>query len=400
MKNWFDNIRIYHLLIDRFNGGWQVPPKSENVFCGGNLQGVIDKLDYIQGLGFNAVMLSPIFASANYHGYHTLNFDEVDPHIGTWDDYQRLLDTAHAKGMKVICDFVPNHCWYEAPMFQESLLKNGGHHRDWFFFEGDDSDAFVSFLGFGDLPKFNLTNPEVAGFMIEKAERLVRMGVDAFRIDHALGQPHAFLKQFREAMQRVSSDIVVFGEVWAFGIGPQLASQLYFKTDARLQEFMAQDTKPLPSASAGCASAESEQAPFCSRLAQPFSQDDLQTDYTETLDGVLDFAYRDILLDEVHAGRGIKGNEMLQQKVEEHFAKYPKDFKLVLFLDNHDTDRFLFDCHDDATILHDAIEFTKSLQRPFSFLYGTEQLMTNNPTIFNAEPYADLRVRNCMNWTK
>jgi glycosidase len=375
MKNWFDNIRIYHLLIDRFNGGWQVPPKSENVFCGGTLQGVIDKLDYIQGLGFNAVMMSPIFASANYHGYHTLNFDEVDPHIGTWEDYQRLLDTAHAKGMKVVCDFVPNHCWYEAPMFQEALLKNGGKHRDWFFFEGDDSDAFVSFLGFGDLPKFNLTNPEVAGFMIEKAEKLARMGVDAFRIDHALGQPHAFLRQFREAMHAVSGDIVVFGEVWAFGIGPQLASQLYFKTPERLQEFMAQETKP-------------------------FSQDDLQADYTDTIDGVLDFAYRDILLDEVHAGRGIKGNAALKGRVEQHFAKYPKDFKLVLFLDNHDTDRFLFDCHDDAALLHEAIDFTKSLQRPFSFLYGTEQLMTNNPTIFNAEPYADLRVRNCMDWTK
>ena len=375
MKNWFDNIRIYHLLVDRFNGGWQVPPKSENVFRGGTLQGVIDKLDYIQGLGFNAVMMSPIFASANYHGYHTLNFDEVDPHIGTWEDYQRLLDTAHAKGMKVVCDFVPNHCWYEAPMFQEALLKNGGKHRDWFFFEGDDSDAFVSFLGFGDLPKFNLTNPEVAGFMIEKAEKLARMGVDAFRIDHALGQPHAFLRQFREAMHAVSGDIVVFGEVWAFGIGPQLASQLYFKTPERLQEFMAQETKP-------------------------FSQDDLQADYTDTIDGVLDFAYRDILLDEVHAGRGIKGNAALKGRVEQHFAKYPKDFKLVLFLDNHDTDRFLFDCHDDAALLHEAIDFTKSLQRPFSFLYGTEQLMTNNPTIFNAEPYADLRVRNCMDWTK
>ena len=375
MKNWFDNIRIYHLLIDRFNGGWQVPPKSENVFCGGTLQGVIEKLDYIQSLGFNAVMLSPIFASANYHGYHTLNFDEVDPHIGTWDDYQRLLDTAHAKGMRIICDFVPNHCWYEAPMFQEALLKNGGRHRDWFFFEGDDSDAFVSFLGYGDLPKFNLTNPEVAGFMIDKAERLARMGVDAFRIDHALGQPHAFLQQFREAMQHVSSDIVVFGEVWAFGIGPQLASQLYFKTDARLQEFMAQDTKP-------------------------FSQDDLQADYVSTLDGVLDFAYRDILLDEVRAGRGIKGNATLQRKVADHFAKYPADFKLVLFLDNHDTDRFLFDCHDDGLLLHDAVDFTMSLQRPFSFLYGTEQLMSNYPSIFNAEPYADLRVRNCMDWTK
>ena len=372
---WFDNIRIYHLLIDRFNGGWQTPPKSENVFCGGNLQGVINKLDYIKELGFNAVMLSPIFKTANYHGYHTLNFDEVDPHYGTWEDYQQLLDLAHDKGMRIICDFVPNHCWYQAPIFEASLLKNGGKHRDWFWYKNDDSDEFVSFLGFGDLPKFNLTNPEVTSFMIETAEKLVRMGVDAFRIDHALGQPHSFLKQFRERMQAVRSDIVVFGEVWAFGIGPQLASQLYFKTDARLQEFLAQDTKP-------------------------FSQDSLQADYVGTLDGVLDFAYRDILLEEIHAGRGIKGNTTLKRKVEEHFAKYPKDFKLILFLDNHDTDRFLFDCHDDVNLLQEALEFTKELSRPFSFLYGTEQQMTNNPSIFNAEPYADLRVRNCMDWTK
>ena len=119
-----------------------------------------------------------------------------------------------------------------------------------------------------------------------------------------------------------------------------------------------------------------------------------------TLDGVLDFAYRDILLEEVHAGRGIKGNTTLKRKVEEHFAKYPTDFKLILFLDNHDTDRFLFDCHDDVKLLQEALEFTKELSRPFSFLYGTEQQMTNNPSIFNAEPYADLRVRNCMDWTK
>lgn len=372
---WFNNIRIYHLLIDRFNGGWQTPPKSENVFCGGTLQGVIDKLDYIQGMGFNAVMLSPIFASANYHGYHTLNFDEVDPHLGTWEDYQQLLDTAHGKGMKVICDFVPNHCWYQAPMFQGALLKNGGKKRDWFFFKNDSSDEFVSFLGYGDLPKFNLTTPEVVSFMIEKAEKLARMGVDAFRIDHALGQPHSFLKSLRESLQAIRSDIVVFGEVWAFGIGPQLASQLYFKTESRLNEFLTQETKP-------------------------FSQDDLQADYVGTLDGVLDFAYRDLLLEEVHAGHSIKGNATLKSKVEAHFAKYPKDFKLVLFLDNHDTDRFLFDCHDDTTILQQAIEFTKELPHPFSFLYGTEQLMTNNPSIFNAEPYADLRVRNCMDWSK
>ena len=372
---WFDGIRIYHLLIDRFNGGWQIPPKSENVFCGGTLQGVTEKLDYIKELGFNAIMLSPIFKTANYHGYHTLNFDEVDPHYGTWEDYQQLLDQAHIKGLKIICDFVPNHCWYEAPMFQESLLKNGGKHRDWFWYKNDDSDEFESFLGFGDLPKFNLKNPEVADFMIEKAEKLVRMGVDAFRIDHALGQPHEFLKRFRESMQAIRNDIVVFGEVWAFGIGPQMASQLFFKTDARLQEFLAQETKP-------------------------FSQDALQADYTDTLDGVLDFAYRDLLLGEVHAGRGIKGNAALKSKIEAHFAKYPEDFKLVLFLDNHDTDRFMFDCHDDVNLLQEAIDLTMELPRPFSMLYGTEQLMTIDKTIVNAEPYADLRVRNCMDWRK
>ena len=211
--------------------------------------------------------------------------------------------------------------------------------------------------------------------MIDKAERLVRMGVDAFRIDHALGQPHAFLQQFRQSMQSIRSDIVVFGEVWSFGIGPQLASQLYFKTEARLNEFLAQDTKP-------------------------FSQDDLQADYVETLDGVLDFAYRDIILEEIRAGRGIKGNATLKQKVADHFAKYPDGFKLVLFLDNHDTDRILFDCHDDEALMQEAIDFTGELSRPFSFLYGTEQLMTIKSTIFNAEPYADLRVRNCMDWSR
>ena len=58
----------------------------------------------------------------------------------------------------------------------------------------------------------------------------------------------------------------------------------------------------------------------------------------------------------------------------------------------------MFDCHDDVSLLQEAIDLTMEQSRPFSFLYGTEQLMTITKTIFNAEPYADLRVRNCMDW--
>ena len=211
--------------------------------------------------------------------------------------------------------------------------------------------------------------------MTEKAERLVHMGVDAFRIDHALGQPHSFLQSLRQSLEAIRSDVVVFGEVWAFGIGPQLGGQLYFKTENRRKEFMAQGTKP-------------------------FNQDFLQADYVGTLDGVLDFAYRDIILEEIRSGRGIKGNQTLRSKIADHFANYPADFKLILFLDNHDTDRFLFDCHDDVKLMKEAIDLTMELPKPFSFLYGTEQLMSIKSTIFNAEPYADLRVRNCMDWSK
>ena len=78
--------------------------------------------------------------------------------------------------------------------------------------------------------------------MIDKAKRLARMGVDAFRIDYALGQPHGFLQSLREQLQAIRNDIVVFGEVWAQGIGKELAGQLYFKNEDRLNEFLAQDS--------------------------------------------------------------------------------------------------------------------------------------------------------------
>ena len=395
---WFDNARIYHIMVDRFNGGWQTPPPSVNDFCGGTLQGVIDKLDYIKYLGFNTIMLTPFLKTAGYHGYHTLSYDEVEPHFGTWEIFRNLLNLAHEKDLRVICDFVPNHCFYWSDVFQEALLNKGGKHRDWFFFQKADSDDYVSFLNLPDLPKFNLENPGAAKYMASKAERLARMGVDGFRIDHAIGQPFSFLKYLRQTLKNVRNDIVVFGEVWAEGVSEELYSQFYFKTKDRQDEFFSAlkrlSKKLIPFLG------DSDEDEREAKEKKILSQEHIQADYSDVLDGVLDFTYRGILLDEVRAGNRIRGNQRLRRKLAEHFGKYPFDFKLVLFLDNHDTDRFLFECKNDESLLEEAIELTNELPRPFSILYGTEQLMTTETSILGAEDYADLRVRQCMDWTQ
>lgn len=396
---WFDKARIYHIMVDRFNGGWQTPPPSVNDFCGGTLQGVIDKLDYIKYLGFNTIMLTPFLKTAGYHGYHTLSYDEVEPHFGTWEIFQNLLNVAHEKGLRVICDFVPNHCFYWSDVFQEALLSKGGKHRDWFFFQKADSDDYVSFLNLPDLPKFNLENPGAAKYMASKAERLAQMGVDGFRIDHAIGQPFSFLKYLRQTLKNVRNDIVVFGEVWAEGISEDLYGQLYFKTKDRREELLANLLKLSRKLFPFLGDVEEEKEN--DDEIKVISQEHIQADYTDVLDGVLDFTYRGILLDEIKAGRRVNmQNHHLRNRLIEHFNNYPNDFNLVLFLDNHDTDRFLFDCHNDESLLEEAIMFTKELNRPFSILYGTEQLMTTETSIFGAEPYADLRVRQCMDWTQ
>lgn len=395
---WFDNARIYHVMVDRFNGGWQNPPASINDFCGGNLRGVIDKLDYIKSLGFNAIMLTPFLMTAGYHGYHTLSYDEVDPRFGTWDDFRELLAKAHDREMRVICDFVPNHCHYRCAVFQESLLSNGGKHRDWFFFTKEENDEYVSFLNLPDLPKFNLESKGAANFMISKAVRLAEMGVDGFRIDHAIGQPFSFLKHLRQTLKNVRNDIVVFGEVWADGISEDQYGQLYFKKKGRWETFLNIVKKFVQVFLPFWKDAEDDG----NASNDVLNQEHLQTDYVDVLDGVLDFKYREILIEEIKAGRRInKDNRHLREKLAKHFSNhYPFDFKLVLFLDNHDTNRFLFECQNDISKFREAIEFTKELQRPFSILYGTEQLMTTETSIVGAENYADLRVRQCMDWTR
>ncbi|TAK89230.1 DUF3459 domain-containing protein [Patescibacteria group bacterium] len=99
----------------------------------GDLQGVIAKLDYLQELGVDGIWLSPITVSANADwGYDVIDYYNVDPDLGTLEDFDQLIAEAHSRSIKVITDFVPNHTSTKHPWFQNALTGRGATYRDWY----------------------------------------------------------------------------------------------------------------------------------------------------------------------------------------------------------------------------------------------------------------------------
>lgn len=126
------------------------------------------------------------------------------------------------------------------------------------------------------------------------------------------------------------------------------------------------------------------------------TQEARQLEYVGILDGVLDFRYQQFVCEAVHREKAIVNNRKLQEEVKLHFARYPTGFQLWLFLDNHDLNRFLFECGGDKTLLKEGIAFSKQWGMPYLMFYVTEKELTNENSIFDGTPYADERVRMCL----
>ncbi len=177
----------------------------------GNLQGIIDKLDYLGGapesLGVNAIWISPIYTSpmADF-GYDVANYTDIDPVFGTLDDFKLLVDEAHNRSIKVVLDFVPNHSSDEHPWFIESQSSLHNPKRDWYVWRSPKKDGSVpnnwrsnfggsawefseqteqyylhSFLA--KQPDLNWDNPLVREAMKSAMRFWLDLGVDGFRVD-------------------------------------------------------------------------------------------------------------------------------------------------------------------------------------------------------------------------
>ncbi len=216
----------------------------------GDLQGVIEKLDYLNDgdpdtntdLGITGIWLMPIMDAASYHGYDVIDYQQVHPDYGTNDDFLRLIDSAHERGIAVIIDLVINHTSSQHPWFQASAAGDPAY-ADWYIWS-DENPGFVGPEGqrvwhprderfyyglfWGEMPDLNLTNPAVTAELYEIARFwLEDMRVDGFRLDAAkhliengAEQEHtaatrAWLRSFRAHVKAINPDALLVGEVWS-----------------------------------------------------------------------------------------------------------------------------------------------------------------------------------------
>jgi cyclomaltodextrinase len=359
---WFSNAVIYQILIDRFAGykftQWDTPE-----FLGGNIWGIIEKLGYIKGLGANTIWISPFNKASAYHGYHITDFFKVEPHFGNKEDLRVLINEVHKRGMKIITDFVPNHCSSQHPFFIDAQNNKDSIYADWFYFK-KWPENYLCFLSFPELPKLNLDNEQTRKHIVDAAKYWLSFGIDGYRLDHCIGPKHKFWKILREEIKADYPDCVLIGEATLMGV--------------KLKELRTINTKR-------------KYIHFLGDRAL----DNLFKEYIGELDGVLDFKFQSILRD--FAINKITKDKALN-KLRKHYEKFPPDFYLPTFLDNHDMDRFLYTCRGNKELLKEAAKIQFSINQPKIIYYGTEVGMSQEKPIGELAAHGDLQARAPMPW--
>jgi glycosidase len=363
---WFNNSVIYHIFIDRFSGFKSIKNWEKPICLGGNIRGIIDKLNYLKDLGVTTIWISPFYETSAYHGYHITDFYQVDSHFGTIDDIKNLIQSAHENDMHIIADFVPNHCSKEHPFFKDAQSNKNSSYYDWFYFT-KWPNKYLCFLSVKEIPKINLDNPEACRHIIDAAKYWLSNGFDGFRLDHVIGPTHSFWRQFIEEIKNSYPNAILIGEAWMMGI--KRKELITINIQNKLLKWLFGD-----------------------------ASDSLLKEYVGELDGVLDFKFQELMKSYIIHNKLSK--QALKKRLKRHYYHFPDDYFLPTFLDNHDMDRFLFLCRNDKEKLKQAAKIQFSINQPAIIYYGTEIGMTQEKSIWNIPAYGDLQARQPMIWKK
>ncbi len=313
---WTKDAVIYQIFADRFFNTTNDFPRTENkpsLKCNGTLRGIIAKLDYISELGVNCLWFTPVFSSPSYHGYDATSFFEINPRLGTKDDFKELIEKSHARGIRILMDFVPNHWSNQHPNFLEAQREQNSPYVKWYTFE-HWPDKYKTFFGVRTLPQINLRYAPAREHVLDAAKYWLDFGVDGYRVDYCIGPTPDFYADFRRATRTSKPDSWTFGEA----VDPP-DSQLAFEGG---------------------------------------------------MDGTLDF----MLLEGLRAtfAFGKWSAKKFAEFLDRHEAYFPESFSRPSFLDNHDMNRFLWVAHNDIIKLKLAAMCQFTLAGAPVIYYGTE----------------------------
>ena len=256
---WLNNAVFYQIFVDRFccsdktigikskiNAEWDELPTPTS-FYGGNLDGITEKLDYINGLGATAIYLTPIFKSKSNHKYDTIDFYCIDESFGDKESLKRLVEKAHEKGMRVVLDAAFNHVSHDFARFKD-VMKKGKKSKyfDWFVIDGEKvRQNPPNYACFGDceyMPKLNTCNKEVQNYLVDVMLYWMKeCDVDGWRLDVSDEISHGFWRKVREAVKSQKTDSALIGENWhnseSFLRGDQFDSIMNYALTKRMMDF-------------------------------------------------------------------------------------------------------------------------------------------------------------------
>lgn len=208
-----------------------------NDFFGGDLAGIIEKLDYIKGLGANTLYLTPIFKAPSNHKYDTADYTQIDPYFGSEADFVRLTAEAKKRGMRVILDTSLNHVGADSRYFDRfGNYAKGGHdggafaseqvnakspYASWFTFDtsrAKPDQQFKGWTGIADLPEIDKTSASFRAFAYGDKDSVMKRwldrGASGWRMDVAPWVPDDFWREWRSAIKAHRPDAITVSEAW------------------------------------------------------------------------------------------------------------------------------------------------------------------------------------------
>lgn len=369
---------LYMLMPDRFADGdptnnqikglypYTIDRSQPSLRHGGDLEGIRQHLDYFKELGVTALWFTPVLennspdsnGSSSYHGYATTDYYRVDPRFGTNDEYKRLCDEAHSKGLKVVMDMIFNHCGFEHPWVADMPTKDWLNTPEWLAARKDKTkpevndkylqtsykltpivDPYASQVDFKEtvdgwfvptMPDLNQKNPHVMTYLIQNSEWWIEtVGIDGIRMDT---YPYADAEGMARWMKTLNDEYPNFnvvGETWV--------------------------TEPAYTAA--------------------WQKDSKLSKTNSYLGTVMDFSFYDKINQakrEETDGFSTGMNRIYNNFVYDYL--YPNPSSVMAFIENHDTDRFLGN-GKDTTALKQALAILLTVNRIPQLYYGTEVLM-------------------------